>query len=179
MEALRILAKQTDGGLRTQNRCSKYRITLEQNAGSIYKELPDEITGRPEKSSHDVTTYTTKQQAVKETEKNRMTLSRWAKEAAKSEIYWGEIFSYWKIAELLPESPLKGRPEKVSGIPTLSELGLKRDNLHLWRRLRNGFTWQELEELKKEIRLPGLNTILRDLKKQEKLRMRHIRMLKY
>jgi len=81
-------------------------------------------------------------------------------EAAKSEIYWGEIFSYWKIAELLPESPLKGRPEKVSGIPTLSELGLKRDNLHLWRRLRNGFTWKELEELKKEIRLPGLNTVL-------------------
>ena len=79
MEALKILAKQTDGGLRTQNRCSKYRIMLEQNAGQIYKNLPEE---RGRRNSHnDSANSTTKQEAESETGKHRNTLQRWAKES--------------------------------------------------------------------------------------------------
>jgi len=74
-------------------------------------------------------------------------------EAAKSEIFWGEIFSYWKIADLL-----EGQTHQ--GVAIYDKLYLDRRNIHRWRRLYNGFTWKELEELKKEIRLPGLNTIL-------------------
>jgi len=81
IEILKIIAKQTDGSLKEQNRCSKYRIILERKAGRIYSELPDEKDGRPKKSSTGLTTFTSKQQAEKETKKSRETLNKWAKES--------------------------------------------------------------------------------------------------
>ena len=54
-----------------QNRCSKYRIMLEQNAGKIYRELPDETGKRTDLTSSDSTTkFTDKQKAEKETGKD-------------------------------------------------------------------------------------------------------------
>ena len=81
IEILKIIAKQTDGSLKVQNRCSKYRIILERKAGRIYSELPDEKDGRPKKSSTGLTTFTSKQQTEKETKTSRETLNKWAKEA--------------------------------------------------------------------------------------------------
>jgi hypothetical protein len=51
-------------------------------AGKIYRELEPEVTGRPEKSAHGTTTFTTKQSAEKETGKDKSTLNRWATESA-------------------------------------------------------------------------------------------------
>jgi N6-adenosine-specific RNA methylase IME4 len=84
MEAIRILAKQIDVGLRTQNRCSRYRILLEQNAGKLYKQTPDEIMrglkkGPKSPMAHDEPTG--KQKFVEEAGKGRATIKRWAKEA--------------------------------------------------------------------------------------------------
>jgi len=45
-------------------------------------------------------------------------------------------------------------------IPTHKELGINDVDLHRWRRLHDGFSWDELEKLKPEIRLPGLATVL-------------------
>jgi len=81
MEAIRILAKQIDGGLKTQNRCSRYRIFLEQSAGKMYRETPESPSGRPEKNSaHDARSLTAKQSFIKETGKDDATIRRWAKE---------------------------------------------------------------------------------------------------
>jgi hypothetical protein len=78
--ALKILAKQKDGSLRTQNRCSRYRIFLEQNAGEIYRGLPDKSGERIDlvTSGNDVTT---KQKAERELGKGRKTLAAWTKES--------------------------------------------------------------------------------------------------
>lgn len=82
LKAFKIFAIQRDGSLRTGNRCDKYRFYLEQNAGKIYRELPDEkgeTAGRGRNRSSVNTT--TKQHAEEGTGKHRDTLNRWAKEA--------------------------------------------------------------------------------------------------
>lgn len=87
-------------------------------------------------------------------------------EEAKHEIYWGEIFTYWKIAELLDEyHGAQGRRTDLTfwqdTRKSMTELGINDYKaLERWRRLRDGFDWEELEALKEKIRLPGLNTIL-------------------
>ena len=77
VEAIKILVKQTDGSLKTQNKCSRYRIFLEQKAGELYKQIPDEST----RSFTQVTTPTNKQRFIEEAGKTRKTISKWAKEA--------------------------------------------------------------------------------------------------
>ena len=87
IEILKIIAKQTDGSLKEQNRCSKYRIILERKAGRIYKKLPDETgsgggRGRKKNLPNPVRQVSTsKQQAVKETKKSIVTLEKWVKES--------------------------------------------------------------------------------------------------
>ena len=82
VEAIKILVKQTDGSLKTQNKCSRYRIFLEQKAGEMYKQMPDETGKRKDlTSSTELTMFTDKQKMIKEVDKTRDTFSKWAKEA--------------------------------------------------------------------------------------------------
>lgn len=80
IKAIKILVNQIGGGLKTQNRCSRYRILLEQNVGGLYKQISDE-RGGDFQSLHYATTETDKQKFEKEAGKNRSTITRWAKEA--------------------------------------------------------------------------------------------------
>jgi len=80
VEAIKILVKQTDGSLKTQNKCSKYRILLERKAGDLYKQMPDE-RGRKKNSGTEYPNFTSKQQILKESEKNKKTLHKWVKES--------------------------------------------------------------------------------------------------
>ena len=81
VKALKILAQQQDGSLRAGNRIDKYRFYLEQRAGEIYQKLPDDPGGRPKNSLSDLTSFSDKQEAEKETGKSRVTLNQWVKEA--------------------------------------------------------------------------------------------------
>jgi len=97
-------------------------------------------------------------------------------EEHRHEIWWGEILAYWKAAELLD-----GMPKQHGGVrdgmgsqlgtplpATYADLGLDKREVHRWRRLHDGFAWEELEKLKWaknskgkwEAGIPGLNTIL-------------------
>lgn len=78
MEAVRVFAKQADGGLKMQNKCALYRIKIERRIGQIFKDLPDEKGTRTDLTLvHD----TSKLKAIKTTGKDRSTLNRWVKEA--------------------------------------------------------------------------------------------------
>lgn len=86
IEAIKILVKQTDGSLKTQNRCSRYRVFLEQKAGEIYKRTPDESMrglkkGKESPLGTDSPTETSKQKIIKETGKDKKTLQKWVKES--------------------------------------------------------------------------------------------------
>ncbi len=86
-------------------------------------------------------------------------------EKAKSEIFWGEIFGYYKMAELLDGMDKQGpgeyqRSQGVTVAPSYKDMGLVKQNVHRWNRLYKGFTREGLEGLKEEIRLPKLNMIL-------------------
>lgn len=81
VEAIKILVKQTDGSLKAQNKCSRYRIFLEQKAGEFYREMPDETGKRTDLTSSTEFTKSDKQNIVKEVGKTRTTFSKWAKES--------------------------------------------------------------------------------------------------
>jgi N6-adenosine-specific RNA methylase IME4 len=83
-------------------------------------------------------------------------------EEHRHEIWWGEVLAYWKAADLLDGMPKqgRGRPEETSQLATFSDLGLDRREVHRWRRLHEGFTWDAIVALKDDIKLPGLNTLL-------------------
>lgn len=80
IDALKILAKQIDGSLKTQNRCAKYKFYLEQNAGNIYKNLSDEQGKRTDLQKL-LSEVTSKQDAEKETGKSGVTLRTWVQES--------------------------------------------------------------------------------------------------
>lgn len=67
--------------------------------------------------------------------------------AKKKEIYAAEIFfTCWKIAELLDGKIPRGNPNIIKNNDySLKRLGIDYRVFHLWRRLRNGFSWEELE----------------------------------
>jgi len=84
VEAIKILIKQTDGSLRTQNKCSRYRIFLEQKAGEFYKQAPDESTKYLKKGIHSPSgtkSPTGKQAIIKDVGKDKKTFHKWAKES--------------------------------------------------------------------------------------------------
>ena len=71
--------------------------------------------------------------------------------AKKKEIYAAEIFiTCWKLVELLDGKIPRGNPNINPNIIknddcTLKRLGIDYRVFHLWRRLRNGFTWDALQ----------------------------------
>jgi hypothetical protein len=55
----------------------------EQKAGEIYKQAPDDPGGRPEKNSgSESPSLTAKQKIIQDTDKDKKTFHKWAKEAA-------------------------------------------------------------------------------------------------
>ena len=119
IEAIKILVKQAGGGLKTQNRCSRYRIFLEQKAGEIYKRMPDERS-RPKKSETDFPTLTSKQQILKESGKRKPTFHKWAKEAniSKEKVLEYEALCNEKEKELTSAGLLHYiKPEKPDSPP--------------------------------------------------------------
>ena len=83
--------------------------------------MPDDPGGRPDKnSSHDVTSFTDKQEIVKEAGKNRMTFTRWAKE---SDVSKEKVLKY--------ETLCNKEGEEL----TSPGLSLKRQYPGLWPRL--------------------------------------------
>lgn len=90
-------------------------------------------------------------------------------EEHRHEIYWGEILAYWKAAGLMEGMPKAKGGEQYHRLQvatsaiadtTYADLGTDKVQVHRWRRLHDGFTWEALEGLKEKIRLPGLNTVL-------------------
>lgn len=81
----------------------------------------------------------------------------------RHEIWWGEILAYWKAADLLDGKIKEGRPKTVTNDDSFNwqSLGIDRRDGHKWMRLHDGFPWEALLALKEQIKLPGLNTILR------------------
>ena len=80
VDIIKILVKQTEGSLKAQNKCSRYRIFLEQRAGKLYRDIKDK-KGGDFQSSHRRMTETSKQAFKKESGKGHNTISRWVKES--------------------------------------------------------------------------------------------------
>jgi len=82
IDIIKILVKQADGGLKVQNKCSRYRICLEQKAGDIYRQTPDDRGDKSHKDSGtDFPNLTDKQKIIKDTGKTKRTFHKWAKES--------------------------------------------------------------------------------------------------
>ena len=108
VEAIKIIVKQRGGSLKAQNKCSRYRICLEQKAGNIYKQAPDETGKRTDLTSgSDSPKLTNRKQIIKDTGKDKKTFHKWAKE---SEIKEKESV---RLGKSVPES-LKEK-EKSNG----------------------------------------------------------------
>ncbi|MHA1370523.1 MAG: MT-A70 family methyltransferase [Promethearchaeota archaeon] len=92
VEAIKILIKQTDGSLKAQNRCSRYRIFLEQKAGMLYRQAPSEEGKRTDLTwETDFPRLTPKQEIIKETGKTKPIFHKWVKE---SEIPKEKVLEY-------------------------------------------------------------------------------------
>jgi len=90
VDIIKILVKQANGSLKAQNKCSRYRIFLEQKAGKLYDDIEDE-RGGDFQSLPDVTTETTKQSFIKKAGKSNKQINRWVKE---SEIPEEKVLEY-------------------------------------------------------------------------------------
>jgi len=86
--------------------------------------------------------------------------------ARKKEIYAAEIFTCWKLVELVDGMPGADKQHRFGAlqletpVPTYADLGLNRVEVHRWRRLRNGFSWEELEAEVNQFEKPTISAIL-------------------